>query len=113
MQDILDSIEFARGDADSKWGSVRAEMGHPEPFQLTHIAIGNEDCWKKYYRGIYFLLCILFTFLASSFVGSFSVPELKGLSSSRKETANKWVQLDKELIGMDVTYLPKHHHVCS
>ncbi|XXG41149.1 hypothetical protein AAC387_Pa01g1679 [Persea americana] len=53
VQDILDSIEFARGGADSKWGSVRAEMGHPEPFQLTHIAIGNEDCGKKHYLGNY------------------------------------------------------------
>lgn len=73
MQDILDSIEFARGGADSKWGSVRAEMGHPEPFQLTHIAIGNEDCGKKHYRGINYLLGLL-SFLALSFVESFAVP---------------------------------------
>ncbi|XP_077241516.1 alpha-L-arabinofuranosidase 1-like [Tasmannia lanceolata] len=53
IQDILDSIEFARGDAESKWGSVRAAMGHPEPFQLSYVAIGNEDCWKPYYRGNY------------------------------------------------------------
>ncbi|XP_077241518.1 alpha-L-arabinofuranosidase 1-like [Tasmannia lanceolata] len=53
IQDILDSIEFARGDAASKWGSVRASMGHPEPFQLSYVAIGNEDCGKKYYRGNY------------------------------------------------------------
>ncbi|KAG6538094.1 hypothetical protein ZIOFF_003197 [Zingiber officinale] len=49
--DVLDSIEFARGSPDSKWGSVRAEMGHPEPFQLEYVAVGNEDCWKKNYRG--------------------------------------------------------------
>lgn len=51
MQDALDSIEFARGAADSKWGSVRAAMGHPEPFKLNHVAIGNEDCGKDYYLG--------------------------------------------------------------
>ncbi|KAJ8646447.1 hypothetical protein MRB53_008195 [Persea americana] len=53
VQEILDSIEFARGNADSKWGSIRAAMGHPEPFNLTYIAIGNEDCGKIYYRGNY------------------------------------------------------------
>ncbi|XP_042482819.1 alpha-L-arabinofuranosidase 1-like isoform X2 [Macadamia integrifolia] len=53
VQDVLDSIEFARGDPDSKWGSVRAAMGHPEPFDLRYVAIGNEDCWKKNYKGNY------------------------------------------------------------
>ncbi|KAJ0977953.1 hypothetical protein J5N97_013427 [Dioscorea zingiberensis] len=53
VQDTLDSIEFARGEPDSKWGSVRAAMGHHEPFELKYIAIGNEDCGKKNYRGNY------------------------------------------------------------
>jgi alpha-N-arabinofuranosidase len=51
LQDILDSLEFARGSAESTWGSVRAAMGHPEPFPVKHVAIGNEDCGKKNYRG--------------------------------------------------------------
>ncbi|XP_021901188.1 alpha-L-arabinofuranosidase 1-like isoform X1 [Carica papaya] len=53
VQEALDSIEFARGDPDSRWGSVRAAMGHPEPFDLRFVALGNEDCWKKNYRGNY------------------------------------------------------------
>lgn len=53
VQDVLDSIEFARGSPTSKWGSVRAQTGHPEPFLLNHIAIGNEDCWRSNYRGNY------------------------------------------------------------
>jgi alpha-L-arabinofuranosidase len=51
LQDVLDSLEFARGSADSTWGSVRAAMGHPEPFPVKYVAIGNEDCGKKFYRG--------------------------------------------------------------
>ncbi|MDT0320566.1 alpha-L-arabinofuranosidase C-terminal domain-containing protein [Streptomyces millisiae] len=43
IQDTLDLVEFANGPADSPWGSVRAEMGHPEPFGLTHLAVGNEE----------------------------------------------------------------------
>ncbi|KAL0453293.1 UNVERIFIED_CONTAM: Alpha-L-arabinofuranosidase 1 [Sesamum latifolium] len=53
LQEILDGIEFARGDPDSKWGSVRAAMGHPEPFDLRYVAVGNEDCGKKNYLGNY------------------------------------------------------------
>ncbi|XP_023539636.1 alpha-L-arabinofuranosidase 1-like [Cucurbita pepo subsp. pepo] len=53
VQEALDSIEFARGDPNSTWGSVRAAMGHPQPFDLKYVALGNEDCGKKNYRGNY------------------------------------------------------------
>lgn len=44
VQDILDLIEWANGDAKTtKWGKVRAESGHPKPFNLKYIGIGNED----------------------------------------------------------------------
>ncbi|KAL0282014.1 UNVERIFIED_CONTAM: Alpha-L-arabinofuranosidase 1 [Sesamum angustifolium] len=52
-KDILDAIEFARGDPTSTWGSVRAEMGHAEPFDLRYVAVGNQDCGNKNYRGNY------------------------------------------------------------
>lgn len=51
VQDILDAIEFALGDSNSKWGSVRAAMGHTEPFDLRYVAVGNQDCGNKNYRG--------------------------------------------------------------
>jgi alpha-N-arabinofuranosidase len=53
VQEALDGLEFARGDPTSKWGSLRAAMGHPEPFNLKYVAVGNEDCGKKNYRGNY------------------------------------------------------------
>jgi alpha-L-arabinofuranosidase len=43
IQDTLDLIEFANGPAGSTWGKVRAKMGHPKPFHLTHIEVGNEE----------------------------------------------------------------------
>jgi alpha-L-arabinofuranosidase len=43
VQDTLDLIEFANGPADSVWGRKRVEMGHPAPFRLTHLAVGNEE----------------------------------------------------------------------
>ncbi|WOL16373.1 alpha-L-arabinofuranosidase 1 [Canna indica] len=53
VKDTLDAIEFARGDNQSTWGSVRAAMGHPDPFQLNYIAIGNQDCSMRNYKGNY------------------------------------------------------------
>ncbi|WCJ28656.1 alpha-L-arabinofuranosidase 1 [Euphorbia peplus] len=53
VQEALDGIEFARGNSNSTWGSVRAAMGHPEPFDLKYVAVGNEDCGKKNYIGNY------------------------------------------------------------
>lgn len=42
-QDILDLIEYANGSPTSKWGAKRAAAGHPKPFNLEYLAIGNED----------------------------------------------------------------------
>jgi len=42
-QDALDLIEWANGPATSKWGKVRADAGHPEPFNLKYLGIGNEE----------------------------------------------------------------------
>lgn len=43
VQDALDLIEWANGDASTKWGRVRAEAGHPKPFNLKYLGIGNEE----------------------------------------------------------------------
>ena len=43
IQDTLDLIEFANGPTTSTWGALRASMGHPRPFGLTHVAVGNEE----------------------------------------------------------------------
>ena len=43
IQDALDLVEFANGDITTKWGKVRADMGHPEPFNLKYLGVGNEQ----------------------------------------------------------------------
>jgi alpha-L-arabinofuranosidase len=48
IQDALDLIEFANGPATSPWGKVRAQMGHPAPFHLTMIGVGNEQWGQPY-----------------------------------------------------------------
>ncbi len=48
IQDAVDLIEFSNGSVDSKWGKVRVEMGHPKPFNLKMLAIGNEQWGEEY-----------------------------------------------------------------
>lgn len=48
VQDAVDAVEFCNGSATSVWGKVRAEMGHPKPFNLEYLEIGNENGGKEY-----------------------------------------------------------------
>lgn len=48
VQDALDLIEFANGGTETPWGRVRSEMGHPKPFNLKYIGVGNEQWGPDY-----------------------------------------------------------------
>ncbi|MDP4290166.1 MAG: alpha-L-arabinofuranosidase C-terminal domain-containing protein [Bacteroidota bacterium] len=48
VQDALDLIEFANGDVTTKWGKIRADMGHPKPFNLKMMGVGNENWGPQY-----------------------------------------------------------------
>lgn len=48
VQDALDLIEFANGDTTTNWGKLRADMGHPKPFNLKMIGVGNEQWGYQY-----------------------------------------------------------------
>ena len=50
VQDVLDLIEFANGDTTSVWGKLRASMGHPAPFHLKMVGIGNEQWGSQYFE---------------------------------------------------------------
>ena len=47
VQDALDEIEYVSGSTSTKWGAVRAKDGHPNPFPLTYVEIGNEDWFDR------------------------------------------------------------------
>lgn len=58
LQDILDLIEWANGDPKtSKWAKMRAEAGHPKPFNLKYVGIGNEDLISDVFTERYLYLC--------------------------------------------------------
>lgn len=50
VQETLDLIEFANGGPDTKWGGIRAKMGHEQPFGLEYLAIGNEEIGDGFYE---------------------------------------------------------------
>lgn len=50
VQDMHDLVEFCRGDENSTWGKVRVSLGHPEPFELKYICIGNEQEGEVYFE---------------------------------------------------------------
>lgn len=50
VQEALDLIEFANGDADTKYGAIRARMGHPLPFNMEYIGIGNEEIGEGFFE---------------------------------------------------------------
>lgn len=47
VDDVLDELEFVMGDTSTKWGALRAKFGHPAPFAVEYIEIGNEDWFDK------------------------------------------------------------------
>ncbi|HHU97539.1 MAG: alpha-L-arabinofuranosidase C-terminal domain-containing protein [Bacteroidota bacterium] len=78
IQDALDLIEFANGDPTTTWGKVRAEMGHPEPFNMKYIGIGNEQWGPEYpARLVKFVEAIRAEYPEIKIVGS-SGPQAEG-----------------------------------
>lgn len=50
VQEALDLIEFANGSTDTKWGGIRAEMGHPASFNLEYLGVGNEEIGDGFFE---------------------------------------------------------------
>ncbi len=59
IQDILDLIEFANGETSTKWGKLRADMGHPAPFNLKMVGVGNEQWGTQYIDRLKIFLKVL------------------------------------------------------
>ena len=102
IDDALDLIEFANGSVYTKWGKVRAEMGHPKPFDLKEIGIGNEQ-WGPLYpeRLEKFVKAIRAKYPDIKICGS------SGPSSSGKDFDYGWEQMRK--IGVDL--VDEHYYM--
>ncbi|NQX40971.1 Alpha-L-arabinofuranosidase [Pedobacter steynii] len=101
IQDALDLIEFANGDAASEWGKVRASMGHAEPFNMKYLGVGNENWGPQYIER------------AKAFQQAIKAkyPEINLIFSSGTGPDNdEFRYLDKELRGMKADIIDEHYY---
>lgn len=101
IDDALDLIEFANGPVDSEWGKLRAEMGHPAPFNLKFIAIGNEQWGAEYPERLrYFVEAIRKKY-----------PEIKIVGSSGPSAAgDKFDYLWPEMKRLKADLVDEHYY---
>ncbi len=101
VQDALDLIEFANGDASSEWGKVRASMGHAEPFNLKYLGVGNENWGPQYIER------------AKAFQKAIKAkyPKINLIYSSGTDPdSDRFHFLDKELRTMGADIIDEHYY---
>jgi len=101
VQDALDLIEFANGDASSDWGKVRASMGHAAPFNLKYLGVGNENWGPQYIER------------AKAFQKAIKAkyPNINLIFSSGTDPdSERFHYLDKELRAMDADIIDEHYY---
>ncbi len=101
IQDVLDLIEFANGPVSSKWGALRAEMGHPEPFGLKYVGVGNEQWGPEYVER----LATLIKAIRSKY------PDIKIIGSSGPDSeGKKFDYLWPEMKRLKVDLVDEHFY---
>ena len=101
LQDALDLIEFANSPADTKWGKIRAELGHPAPFNLKMIGVGNENWGSQYIDR----LQIFQAAIAKKY------PDIKLVCSSGfMASGDVFNYLNGELRKMKISYIDEHYY---
>jgi len=101
IQDALDLIEFANGDINTEWGKLRNSMGHPTPFSLKMIGVGNEQ-WGPQYIERY-----------QAFVKALKskYPAIKIVTSNGPFPEGELFEYaDKELRGMNADIIDEHYY---
>ena len=101
IQDALDLVEFANGSVSSKWGKLRAAMGHPKPFNLKMMGVGNEQ-WDVQYIDRYKLF-------AKTLKNKY--PDIKLVTSSGPSPdGDKFDYLHAELTKEKADFLDEHYY---
>lgn len=100
IQDTLDAIEYANGPATSKWGALRAKNGHPQPFNIKYVEIGNEDygpLYHKYYPQFYKAI-------------KEKYPDVITIANTGRSALALDVKSIKSIPGVDVEVLDEHYY---
>ena len=101
IQDAMDLIEFANGSGESGWGKIRAQMGHPAPFNLKMIGIGNEQWGEQYIERYKVFAKVLKT----------KYPAIKLVSSAGPSPSGKNFDFaSKELKNLEAEIVDEHYY---
>ena len=101
VRDAMDLIEFANGDANTEWGKMRASMGHPAPFNLKMMGIGNENWGPQYVERLK-----IFTEAIKA-----KYPSIKLVNSSGTDPmGERFDYLNGELRKMNADIIDEHYY---
>jgi alpha-L-arabinofuranosidase len=101
IQDALDLIEFANGAVTTTWGKLRAEMGHPAPFNLEMLGVGNENWGPQYVERLAAFKKIL----------NEKHPEIAIIASSGTDPdGERFAYLDEQLRDMKIDIIDEHYY---
>jgi alpha-L-arabinofuranosidase len=100
IQDALDLIQFANGDSTSKWGAIRAKMGHSKPFNLKMLGVGNENWGPQYIERL----------AAFQKAIKKQYPAIKLVCSSGVFEGQQFEFLDKSVRAMKGDFIDEHYY---
>jgi alpha-N-arabinofuranosidase len=101
VQDALDLVEFANGDSNTKWGKIRAAMGHSAPFHLKLLGVGNENWGPQYLERLK-----IFTKAIKE-----KYPGIKLVNSSGTDpNGERFDYLNGELRSMNADIIDEHYY---
>ncbi len=101
IQDALDLIEFANGAVTTQWGKLRASMGHPEPFNLKMMGVGNEQWGPQYIE----------RFKRFNTLLKEKHPEIKLITSAGPAPeGDKFTYLWDELVKLNADFVDEHYY---
>lgn len=102
VKDALDFIEFCNGDTNTEWGALRAEMGHPEPFNLKYLGIGNENKGEAFWERF----DIMYNAIKEKYP-EIIIVSTAGSASDGKEFNDNYAQIDEKYLD---TYVDEHYY---
>jgi alpha-L-arabinofuranosidase len=103
VQDALDLIEFANGAATSKWGKIRADMGHSAPFNLKMLGVGNENWGPQYLERL-----AVFQKAIKAKYTDFKLICSSGIVFGEEKSS--FTYLDKALRTMKADFIDEHYY---
>ena len=89
VKDALDFIEFCNGDVHTKWGAIRAQLGHPAPFNLKYLGIGNENQGPEFWERF----DIMYKAVKAQYPG-ITIVSTAGARDAGREFNNNYAEID-------------------